>query len=192
MTYDDLMKGLPPVAADASCPREEDLSIDADRTLEDLIAREYPRLRRLAWRFGLPQDELDDAVQEVFAKAWAGRSRFRGDAALSTWLTRVAVNHFTSRRQGWLRRLRTFRRDPDVVDRAPALDGNVETSDTYERAVTCIRELPPKLRQVLVLRYLEEMSCAEVAGTLGIPEATVRTRVFHARKKLRDLIEGNE
>ncbi|MCL4692536.1 MAG: RNA polymerase sigma factor [Candidatus Hydrogenedentes bacterium] len=192
MTYDDLMKGLPPVAADASRPRGEEQPIDADRTLEDLIAREFPRLQRLAWRFGLPADELDDAVQEVFAKAWAGRGRFRGDAALTTWLTRVAVNHFTSRRQGWLRRMRVFHRDPDQVDRAPASGGNIETNDGYERAVACIRQLPPKLRQVLVLRYLEEMSCAEVAETLGIPEATVRTRVFHARKKLRDRMGEHE
>lgn len=194
MTYDDLMNGPPSVATGETCPAREECSIDADGTLGDLIAREYPRLRRLAWRFGLPEDELDDAVQDVMAKAWAARSRFRGDAAQTTWLTRVAINHFTSRRRSWLRRLQTFLRDPLAMERAPTQGGNhqVERNEAHERAVVCIRKLPPKLRQAFVLRYLEEMTCAEVAETIQIPEATVRTRIFHARKKLREWMKDYE
>jgi len=193
MTYDDLMKGLPSVAKAEPRPAPEELPIDSDRTLVDLIAREYPRLRRLAWRFGLPEDELDDAVQDVFAKAWAARNRFRGDAAQATWLTRVAINHFTSRRRVWLRRLQTFLRDPIAMERAETRGGQaVERNEAHERAVACVRKLPPKLRQAFVLRYLEEMTCVDVAETLRIPEATVRTRIFHARKKLREWMKDYE
>ncbi len=65
-------------------------------------------------------------------------------------------------------------------------------AEAYDRAVACVRRLPVKQRRVFVLRYLEEMSCAEVAETLGIPEATVRTRTFHACKKLRGMMKGYE
>jgi RNA polymerase sigma-70 factor (ECF subfamily) len=193
MTYDDLMNGPPSVATGETRPAREECSINADGTLEDLIAREYSRLRRLAWRFGLPEDELDDAVQDVLAKAWAAQSGFRGDAAQTTWLTRVAMNHFTSRKRTWLRRLQTFLRDPLAMERAPTPGGqHVERNEAHERAVACIRKLPPKLRQAFVLRYLEEMTCAEVAETMRIPEVTVRTRIFHARRKLREWMKDYE
>ncbi|MCC6698577.1 MAG: RNA polymerase sigma factor [Candidatus Hydrogenedentes bacterium] len=183
----------PRVASVEPCPVREEISSVSDHTLEDLIAREYPRLRRLAWRFGLPEDELDDAVQDVLAKAWAARGRFRGDAAQSTWLTRVALNHFTSIRRGWLRNLKTFVRDPFATMSEPAPNTEHAVRDeAHERAVACIQRLPRKLRLVFVLRYLEEMSCADVAETLRIPEVTVRTRVYHARKKLREWMKGYE
>ncbi len=57
--------------------------------------------------------------------------------------------------------------------------------------MACIRRLPPKLRTVLVLRYLEERNAAEVAQLLGIPEPTVRSRTFHARKRLRALMKDD-
>ena len=87
------------------------LGTEASRTaesLEALYSQEYRRIRLLAWKFGLPEDELDDAAREVFARVCAGFHRFRGDCALSTWLARIAVNHFTLRRRALYRRLRCF------------------------------------------------------------------------------------
>ena len=66
---------------------------------DQLVRAEHDRLRRLAWRFGVPAHELDDAVQDVFLRAWAGYAGFRGEASARTWLTRVAVNTLTSRRR---------------------------------------------------------------------------------------------
>lgn len=170
----------------------EDLSHDA-LSLDALIRREYGRIRRLAWRFGVPEDELDDATQEVFTRACAGFKSFRRESAAATWLTRVAINHFSSRRRAILRRLRLFRRHAETVDGVPGQAAReAEVAEAYAQAVACIRRLPVKLRKVFVLRYLEDMSCAEVAETLHIPEATVRTRAFHARKRLRVMMKGYE
>jgi RNA polymerase sigma-70 factor, ECF subfamily len=172
------------------------LGTDASHTaesLETLYRQEYRRIRLLAWRFGLPEDELDDAAQDVFARVCAGFHRFRGDCALSTWLTRIAVNHFTLRRRALFRHIRTFRPYDDAAERAPGKDGpSSEAREAHERAVVCVRRLPVKLRKVFVLRHLEEMSCREVAGTLDIPEATVRTRSYHACRKLRGMMKGYE
>ncbi|MBN2307631.1 MAG: sigma-70 family RNA polymerase sigma factor [Candidatus Hydrogenedentes bacterium] len=164
---------------------------EAGIDLEQLVREESDRLRGLAWRFGLPSAELDDAVQEVFARAWAGRARFRGDCAPATWLTRIAVNYFTSRRRTLLRRMRVFAGGRPAGDASAPPGNTAERAEAHARAVECIRALSPKLRKVFVLRYLEEMSCAEVAETLGIPESTVRTRVYNARKKLRNILKGH-
>lgn len=160
---------------------------------EDRVRAERDRLRGLAWRFGIPADELDDAVQEVYTRAWAALPGFRGDADMATWLTRIALRVYTSRRRTWLRRLRHWVRDPAVMNDAPAAAGlSPEAAEAYRIAVACVARLPVKLRQAFVLRYLEEMSCAETAALLGIPEATVRTRIYHARRKLQAMMTEYE
>ena len=160
--------------------------------IEALYLSEYRRIRLLAWRFGIPEDELDDAVQDVFARACAGIERFRGHCALTTWLVRIAANHFANRRRGLFRRRARFRSPTEALEEAPAPAGaGAETREAYAEAVACIRRLPPKLRQVFVLRYLEEMNCAETAGILGIREPTVRSRAHNACKKLRTMMKGH-
>jgi RNA polymerase sigma-70 factor (ECF subfamily) len=162
-------------------------------SLEKLVQEHYDRIRRLAWRFGIPEDEIDDAAQEVFARACAGLKRFRGECSPSTWLTRIAINHLTSRKRRLVRRLRVFSTGADVIEQVASRPmRSPETSEAHARAMDCVRRLPVKLRTAFVLRYLEEMSCAEVAETLRIPEATVRTRVFYARRKLRAMLRGYE
>ena len=162
-------------------------------SLDKLARDHYDRIRRLAWRFGLPENEIDDAAQEIFARACAGLKRFRGECAPSTWLTRIAVNYLSSRKRAISRRLRLFSDETDVFEQVSSTSArSAETCEAHTRAMDCIRRLPVKLRTAFILRYLEEMSCADVAETLGIPEATVRTRIFHARRKLREMLRGYE
>ena len=70
-------------------------AFDFDR----LVWLEQGRIRALAWRFGLPESELDDVVQDILMKAWGARQRFRWDAEHLTWIRRIAVNHLASRRR---------------------------------------------------------------------------------------------
>jgi len=174
-------EGIPERAA-------ERVPLDAG-TLDALVRAEYGRIRGLAWRFGIPAADLDDAVQEVFLRAVMGWNGFEGRAAVSTWLTRVAVNHFTSRRTALRRRLRMFLHHPVAMETAPAPTGaTAEQLEAHDRALALLKRLPPRLRRVVVLRCLEEMSGPEVAEALGIPEATVRTRLHNARKKLKAMM----
>jgi len=160
--------------------------------IEQLVREESARIRALAWRFGVPEEELDDAVQEVFVRAWLGAPRFRGACAPSTWLTRIAVNYFVSRRRALMRRMRRMVRGEVSAEQPLPAQPRPEVREAHERAVGCIRRLPRRLREVFVLRYLEEMPCKEVAETLTIPEATVRTRAYHARRRLRAMLKGFE
>ena len=140
--------------------------------------------------------EAEDALQDAYLKAIRAMGTFRADAKLQTWLVRIVANEA-------LQRLRKTRRGAQVI----ALDGDIETPiedimapdepvaqperETQRAEVRRIMErkideLPDAFRTVFVLRAVEEMTVEEVAASLDIPEATVRTRFFRARALLRE------
>lgn len=164
-------------------------------SFESLMRRYNRRLFRLA-RAALGNDaEAEDALQEAYLHAYRSIEGFRGDAALSTWLSRLVLNECFAR-------LRRTRRRENVVplssvedqltavgrvaDERPAPEkmlGQSQMRDILERKVS---ELPEAFRIVFVLRSVEDMSVEEVAQTLNIPEETVRSRHFRARSLLRE------
>ncbi len=165
---------------------------------EALMRRYNGRLFRVARAILKDDAEAEDALQEAYLTAYAKIAGFRGEATLSTWLTRIVINEA-------LGRLRRRKRDGVVVP----FSGATQT-DQDEEAVTVrddqsdspetatlraelrrllerrIDELPVAFRTVFLLREVEEMTAAETALCLSIPEATVRTRLFRARALLRD------
>lgn len=162
-----------------------------------LMRRYNRRLYRLA-RATLRNDaDAQDALQDAYLAAYRSIGTFRGDAQLSTWLSRLVVNACLAR----------LRRDARRQARAPMLsmpandgsdlelmDHSYEASpdDALMRAqIRALLErkldaLPEAFRVVFVLRCVEELSVEETAQCLGIPEATVRTRQFRARGLLRE------
>jgi RNA polymerase sigma-70 factor (ECF subfamily) len=166
------------------------------------IMRRHNRMLYRAARSILRSDaEAEDAVQDAYVRAYRAMNEFRGDASLSTWLTRIAVNEA-------LGRLRKRRREGNVVafDEALSSEGELSAASAPDRNVegpdaAASREqtrallerhidaLPVVFRTVFVLRALEEMSVDEAAACLDIPAATVRTRYFRARALLRESLE---
>lgn len=131
--------------------------------------------------------ELDDLVQEVFVIAFRGLDRFRGDAKLSTWLYRIAVNVA-------LGKLRTRTRKPPPSSLPVNHEGTVEESpDSPERLLErrqdvarvyrTLDRLAPKKRVVLVMHEIEGLDIKEIAEIVGAPVVTVRTRLHYARKE---------
>jgi RNA polymerase sigma-70 factor (ECF subfamily) len=154
---------------------------------DELVVRHQHRVAALAHRLlGWP-DDVDDVVQDVFLAALKGLPRFDGRSRLTTWLTAITVNACRSRqrrRASWLRRLAGVRgtREPEAWNVAPPPQGEFEAGDEVRRAV---QSLPGKYREVVVLRYLEELSVREVAEALGVPTNTVEVRLSRARERLR-------
>ena len=145
----------------------------------------------------------EDALQDAYVRAYGHMDTFRGEAELSTWLTRIVINEA-------LMALRKRKRERTVVPFAPANDGGGATeaqvmdvedrraespSDTTLRGEVRriierrIDELPVAFRTVFVMREVEDMTVQETAECLGIPAATVRTRLFRARTLLREALE---
>lgn len=170
---------------------------------ELLMRRHNRRLYRVARSMLGDAAEAEDAVQEAYLAGFRALADFRGDASLATWLTRIVVNECMTRLR------RSARRDnivpivasdglpeeqaealhdeaagyqPDPPDR---MLWRAEMRALLERR---IEQLPAPFRVVFVMRAVEELSAEETAAALGIPEATVRTRLFRARSMLREAI----
>lgn len=168
-----------------------------DRTqFEKLMRRYNQRLYRLA-RATLRDDaEAEDALQEAYLAAYRSMGRFRGEASLSTWLSRLVLNECLGRLRRSARRQRVMPIVSSALEINAVAGGD---SDQPERIVarrdlrsfleSKLDELPESFRLVFVLRSVEEMSVRETARTLGIAEGTVRTRYHRARTLLREALE---
>jgi RNA polymerase sigma-70 factor (ECF subfamily) len=149
---------------------------------EVLVKRYQGVLLNLFRRLGAQEDEAEDAVQETFLRVHAYRFRYRPMASFRTFLLTVG-------RRAWLdlcrRRARRRRFEETGVDVAslpgPSEPGLDERLDLEEG----LRSLPEGQRMVLVLSLYGGLRYEEISQVMGIPEGTVKSRVFHALKKLR-------
>ncbi|AET93807.1 RNA polymerase, sigma-24 subunit, ECF subfamily (plasmid) [Burkholderia sp. YI23] len=167
-----------------------------DRSAFELMMRRHNRrLYRLA-RATLRNDaEAEDALQDAYLHAYRSMSQFRGDARLSTWLSRLVLNECFARLRRSARRQNVIPivDAPDYAEHADAMTAHDDAPDealarAQVRALLerKLDELPELFRMVFVLRSIEEMSVEETAQCLRIPEATVRSRHFRARSLLRE------
>lgn len=158
--------------------------------LARLVSRWQPKLFRHAWRVIGDVDRAKDAVQEAWLDILRGLSRLDDVAAFPAWAYRIATR----------RCQRTFLREnrevalPDSTEfeadlTAPEHESGEFAAEVAE-VVDAMASLPGPQRAALALFYIEELSVAEIAIALDVPPGTVKTRLMHARRKLRALLEG--
>ena len=161
------------------------------RAFETLL-RQHQRMLLRAARAILRDDaEAEDAVQEACLAAYRALASFRGESKLSTWLVQITVNEALMRRRRQVRSSSAMPIDPNAdaaqgVEVAPGPEGDAAEMELRGSIDERVELLPEEYRAVFRLRALEEASVAETAAALGIPEATVRTRFFRARRLLRE------
>ena len=161
--------------------------------LYEVIMRRYNRrLFRVARSIVREDDEAQDVMQDAYVRAYEHLGQFAGASTFATWLTRIAVHEALARVR---RKKRTASLEDEVGDedeRMATHDRNAEqrTLDGELRPLLedAIDALPPAFRAVFVMRTVEEMSTAEVAHSLSIPEDTVKTRLHRARGLLQKAI----
>ena len=134
----------------------------------------------------------EDAAQEAFLAAWRGLPRFRGDSRFSTWLYRLTTNAAID----WLRREKRHRGMDDVTelelpDDGPSPQDQAEQAETQQAVRRALGQLSEEHRQVLLLRYMQELDYAEIAAALEISEGTVKSRISRAKMRLRELLDGS-
>ncbi len=139
-----------------------------------------------------PTGEVDDIVQEAFIRFYQTLDRFRGEATVSTYLKRIAINRALDalrRRKRLLSRFRS-RDDETYGSPEPSIEeeGNLEARERARLVHQAIDALPPKHRAVVVLRLIEGYSTEETAEMLGIPYGTVLSRLSRAHTKLKELL----
>jgi len=162
-----------------------------DRALDDVIKRYATRVTRLVQRLLHRSDDIDDIVQDVFVAVIASRRQFRRKASLSTWVTRITINRCRSLERR--RALREKMRRAIWLNRT-SCESNVHVEqlaiadERDEQVRDAVESLPGTLREVIVLRYFEEFSIAEMANVLSISRANVDVRLTRARRRLQQTL----
>jgi RNA polymerase sigma-70 factor, ECF subfamily len=154
-----------------------------------LYARHARTIAHFLRRLGVAPEALDDALQEVFLQAFRSLESFRGDAAIRTWLYRLAVTQARRSREKerFARRIRHILALHLASDMVPS----DEQYGAAERLLqTALGRLTPLEREAFVLYELEGQSGAELAAIFGCPEATVYRRLHDARKKFQSFVES--
>ena len=156
---------------------------------DELVRVTYADSYTLALRLTGNEEDARDVVQDAYLRAFRGLKRFRGDAQFSTWMYRITANcaatHLGRRSKHRHEELKDT--DP-VVDERPATDPSLQAdaSALRDRLTVALEGLPPKLRQVVVLRDIYDLPHEAIAAELGISETAAKVRLHRARKKLRE------
>lgn len=163
-----------------------------DRKAFDLLARRWGRkLLAHAWRLTGDVDLAREAAQDGWIEIVRGLGRLRDERAFPAWAYQI-VSRRCARQVGRLRRERALA--AAVAVEPVAGDAVPETPDsgTSARLQAALAALPQAQRATVALFYLEDMGVAEVAMALNVPAGTVKTRLMHARRSLRAVLEGDE
>ena len=161
------------------------------------IVRRWER-KIFALCFGMlgREDEARDACQEAFIAAYRNLGRFRGEAKVSSWLHRIAVNQCLTTKRRQKTRSEDFLDDEDGSEErafvAAPHHSPGKIAEASERAAVvrqAVKALPADLREVIVMKEFEEMTFQEISDTLDIPLSTVKSRLYTALKQLRMKLE---
>ncbi|MDH4143844.1 MAG: RNA polymerase sigma factor [Acidimicrobiia bacterium] len=156
---------------------------------DELVRRTYVDSYTLAFRLVGNEEDARDVVQEAYLRAFRGLKHFRGDAQFSTWLYRITANCASTQ---LTRRAR--HRHEELPEEAPLADrsgrgdpeGSADIGELRDRLRVALAELPPRLRAVVVLRDIYDLSHDAIATELGISESAAKVRLHRARRKLRE------
>lgn len=158
--------------------------------MHTLYARHNVRVYRFVLRMLRDTSAAEDLVSQVFLDVWRTASQFEGRSQVSTWLLSIArFKALTALRQ---RKYEDIDQDDvmEIPDQADTPEASLDRSKTSAILRACVAKLSPAHREIVNLVYYHEKSVEEVAGLIGIPASTVKTRMFYARKQLADLLKN--
>jgi RNA polymerase sigma-70 factor (ECF subfamily) len=158
--------------------------------MQVLFARHHVRVYRFVLRLVGNPTVAEDLISDVFLDVWRQADKFEGRSAVSTWM--LAIARFKA--------LSALRKKPDeeldeetaetIEDTSDNPEVSLEKKDKSAVLRQCLEKLSPEHREIIDLVYYHEKSVEEVAEIVGIPENTVKTRMFYARKKLAELLQA--
>lgn len=160
--------------------------------LQQLVSRFEARLLAHAWRLTNDLDMARDATQEAWIEIIRGLPRLLDAAAFPAWSFRIVSRRCARsiRQNQHRRRVRDAMVNEAAVNDCATADAGL-ISDARS-AADALEKLPPGQRAAIALFYLEELSVAEISVALDVPVGTVKTRLLHARRKLRAILEGDD
>jgi len=184
-------------------PRAEEELVAAAKSgdepaFEALFKRYQSRIFALALRYTRVREDAEDIVQQTFQKLFVYLHKFQGKCSFSTWLTRIAINESLM----FLRRGRAVReisidntrsedarsRELEILDSSPSPEVSYLQRETVHILFSAMAQLSPALRIAMELKELRELSGSDTARHMGVSVGAVKARVFHGRRKLRQIL----
>jgi RNA polymerase sigma-70 factor (ECF subfamily) len=158
---------------------------DDDReAFVELFENYHPRLFTFLFRLTRSHGSAEELANDVLLTLWKSAGRFRGESKVSTWVFgiayRQALTHIRKRKLN----LVLFGDNDKAAQAASSIEPNdrLEREDWVRRGID---ELPPKQKLTVMLVYFLGLSCEETSSVTGVPTSTVKTRMFHARRKMK-------
>jgi RNA polymerase sigma-70 factor (ECF subfamily) len=178
------------VTSPASTEALVERCLAGDQVAWEQIVRQHRRkVFNLAYKFVGRHDEAEDLTQDIFLKIFKALHTFDRRANFQTWLISISRNLCIDHYRSVRKERETMARDVDAsqltpVSRERGPHSQLEQTDLRELVRLALAELPPALRQAVVLRDLQEFSYQEIADRLGLPEGTVKSRINRGRLEL--------
>lgn len=180
---------MPPLETDIESAVRDALAGD-EAAFERVVRAYHGAVWAIAYAMTGDRAGADDLTQETFLVVWTEISRLRAPGAFPMWIRTIARNLARNwlRSRGYRARLaERYMAEPRSEDAAQA-DAAILQSERRERILAALRTLSPRIRETMVLFYLEERPIGEIADALGLSETAVKSRLFQGRKRLRDAL----
>jgi len=170
-----------------------------EQAFVQLVRRYKHRLTNFVYRHLGEMDEAADIVQEAFVRVYSHRNTYNPSGKFTTWLYRIALNLATSELRRQTRRRRYLKDgllsgfavssgEVDPLDHSRRPDNVTESILTFELVQKALLEISPPLREVIILREIENMSYEEIVEITGVELGTVKSRINRARAQLQKLL----
>jgi RNA polymerase sigma-70 factor (ECF subfamily) len=158
--------------------------------MQVLFARHHVRVFRFVLRLVRNEANAEDLISEVFLDVWRQAGKFEGRSSVSTWMLSIArfkaLSSLRKKSEGEL----DDETAQSIEDDADDPEVAVQKKDKAQALRECLQSLSPEHREIVDLVYYHEKSVEEASEILGIPENTVKTRLFYARKRLSELLKA--
>ncbi len=156
-----------------------------DEMLIRMVNQYQGMLLRMCYVYLKDMEQAKDAAQETFLKAYKALPGFRGQCSEKSWLIRIAINTCRDmQRSAWFRHM-----DRRITPEDLPLSARMAPDEDDLDVMCHIMQLPPKLKEVIMLYYWQEMNATEIAQALGLAQSTVSNRLKRARDLLRKVLE---
>jgi RNA polymerase sigma-70 factor (ECF subfamily) len=157
-------------------------------SLPDLIASYGDRLMRSAFLMCGRSGDAQDIVQETFCRALAALPDFREEAGVYTWLFTIMRNVYLQQRRSQWRFIHFLARQSPVALSASNPAEHCEQRSNQTQLLAAMQKLPARQREIVILRFVNDMKIADIARVLSLPQGTVKSRLFKASSRLQKLI----
>ena len=162
--------------------------LQGDTSAFDVLVQRYQRIVfSVAYRLTGDQEDARDIAQNAFLRAYERLDSYDPGRKFFSWIYKIAVNESLN--------FRRARKAHEPIERAmpmPAPPDAVDRIETADRIQTAMMALSPEHRELIVLKYFVELSYDEISDVVGIPEKTVKSRLFSARQQLEALLSGGQ